>query len=86
MQRPGPIRAGIIAAVSVLAAGCTSDSVPELPSIGDITGNLSPAAPVVGPPTEIYARLARGAMACWFGNDGPLKSNYIFHGEAAPPS
>jgi hypothetical protein len=40
----------------------------------------------VGSPTDVYARVARGAMACWFGSAGPLKANYIYHAEAAPAS
>ena len=39
---------------------------------------------MVGAPTEVYARVARGAMACWFGTSGPLKANYIYHAEAEP--
>lgn len=86
MLRPGLFSAGIVAAASLLAAGCSSDSAPQLPSLPDITGTLSPAKPVVGPPTDIYARIAREAMACWFGPSDPLKAGYIFHGEADPPS
>lgn len=85
-MRSGLLGAGIVAAGSLLGAGCSSDSAPKLPALSDITGTLSPASAVVGPPTEIYARIARGAMACWFGPEGPLKAGYIFHGEAAPPS
>ena len=48
-----------------------------------ITGTVS-EAPIVGAPTEVYARVARGAMACWFGTSGPLKANYIYHAEAEP--
>lgn len=41
---------------------------------------------VVGTPTELYTRIARGALTCWFGAAGPLKSGFIYHAEAAPPS
>jgi hypothetical protein len=41
-------------------------------------------AEVVGSPTEVYARVARGAMACWFGAAGPLKADYVYHAEAQP--
>ena len=40
---------------------------------------------VQGTPTEVYALVARGALRCWFGADGPLKTTHIFHAEAAPP-
>ena len=33
---------------------------------------------------EIYTRVARGAMACWFGGQGRLTGSYIFHADAAP--
>jgi len=39
-----------------------------------------------GSATEIYSRLARGAMSCWFAVGGPLKKNYIFHATADAPS
>jgi len=41
---------------------------------------------VVGSPTEVYTRIARGVLTCWFGADGPLKSKYIYHAEAEPVS
>jgi hypothetical protein len=50
----------------------------------------APAAEVVsiaaGTPTDIYARVASGALRCWFGANGPLKATHIFNAEAAPPS
>jgi len=81
-MRSGLISAGFGAAVTVLAGGCTGAALPPLP---DITGNLF-KSDVIGAPTEVYARVARGAMACWFGKDGPLKANYIYHAEAQPPT
>jgi hypothetical protein len=59
------------------------------------TGAVAPAAatPPVGTtvvaggtPTEIYSRVAAGALRCWFGAGGPLKATHIFNAEAAPPS
>ncbi|MDX2309077.1 MAG: hypothetical protein NW216_12620 [Hyphomicrobium sp.] len=40
----------------------------------------------VGTPTEIYTRVARGILTCWFGSNGPLKPDYIYHADAEPPS
>jgi hypothetical protein len=40
----------------------------------------------VGSATDIYARVAQGAMSCWFGANGPLKKDYIFHANADAPS
>ena len=41
---------------------------------------------IVGTPTELYTRIARGALTCWFGASGPLKGAYMYHADAAPPS
>lgn len=41
---------------------------------------------VPGDPTDIYSELARGALGCWMGADGPLKRTHIFQAEAAPPA
>ena len=84
MLRSGLISASCSAAASLLVVGCSGQSLPSLPSLPDIAAALSPS-PVVGPPTDIYARVARGALACWFGAAGPLKANYIYHAEAEPP-
>jgi hypothetical protein len=81
------LRAGFMCAscgaVAILAAGCSNATPPSLPSLSEITGTVS-EAPVVGDPTEVYSRVARGAMACWFGNSGPLKTSYVYHAEAEP--
>jgi hypothetical protein len=50
------------------------------------TAPLETATMVQGTPTEVYARVASGAMRCWFGAKGPLKATHVFHAEAAPPS
>jgi hypothetical protein len=83
MLRPGFINASAGAAAMALAGGCSNAAAPTLPSLSEITGTVS-EAPVVGAPTEVYARVARGAMACWFGTSGPLKANYVYHADAEP--
>ena len=82
-----------IAAVGGLTAGCSGGGATSLglPSASDLNiGALpslsSPAGQVVGTPTEVYTRVARGALTCWFGAAGPLKSSYIYHADAEPPS
>ncbi|MFT3730079.1 MAG: hypothetical protein QM780_01465 [Hyphomicrobium sp.] len=48
-----------------------------------------PGVPIlgaVGSATDIYSHIARGAMACWFAVNGPLKKDYIFHAAADAPS
>jgi hypothetical protein len=41
---------------------------------------------VVGSPTDVYTRIARGILTCWFGAAGPLKRGYIYHADAEPAS
>jgi len=45
-----------------------------------------PVSGAVGSATDIYSRIATGAMACWFSVNGPLKKDYIFHAAADAPS
>lgn len=61
-----------------------ADALPDLSAIKP-TALVSGPLPV-GPPTEIYTRVARGILTCWFGASGPLKPDYIYHADAAPPS
>ncbi len=35
-------------------------------------------------PIDLYSKVARGALTCWFGSQGSLKKTHIFHAEAAP--
>lgn len=91
-------RRGLTALMVVLLSACASEtstpidgaesggsgalsfpkiSLPSLPA-----GNQS----VVGSSTEVYTRIAHGAVTCWFGAEGPLKGDYVYHANAAPPS
>ena len=84
--------AGLTAAavVGLGLGGCAS----EAPSAGDLlpsADSLTTLPPlsgtlVVGTPTEVYTRVARGVLTCWFGASGPLKGQYIYHAQADPPS
>ncbi len=38
----------------------------------------------IGRPTELYARIAKGATRCWFGGEGHLKPTHIFNAVAEP--
>lgn len=75
----------IVAVLSASVAEGCSGNTPELPSLPELTGSVS-EAPIVGTPTEVYERIARGALSCWFGASGPLKVDYVYHAEAAPAS
>lgn len=37
-----------------------------------------------GSQEEIYSRIARGVLGCWFGANGPLKPTHIFHADLPP--
>jgi hypothetical protein len=83
-------RLASLALAAATAAACSNGletaslaklQVPELPKL-----ELPEGAPaVVGTPTEVYTRLARGALTCWFGTNGPLKGTHIFNADAEPP-
>lgn len=58
-----------------------------IPSASEaLQGMLKPEGLVVGTSTEVYTRIARGVLTCWFGASGPLKASYIYHAEAEPQS
>lgn len=73
---------GLVGLAAVPNGGCSGGPMPSLP---ELTGSLSESS-IVGTPTEVYERIARGAIACWFGTGGPLKREYVYDAEAAPPS
>lgn len=72
-----------------LLGGCASNgsdataALPSLPSLPKVALPESPP-PIVGSATEVYERIGRGAMACWFGADGFLKSTHIYDAMAEP--
>lgn len=87
MARLGLKSRSIGAAASLLVGACANASAPTLPTLPEIAAALSlNEDEVVGSPTEVYARVARGAMSCWFGSAGPLKPNHIYHAQAEPAS
>ena len=83
--RPGLIGASLCAAACLPGSGCSNATPPMLPALQQITEALTESK-IEGTPTDVYARIARGAMACWFGAKGPLKANHIYHAEAQPAS
>ncbi len=76
------IRAKFLSAatISALLSACAA-----LPTPLDI-GALGTSRTVVGSASELYTRIARGALSCWFGASGTLKEGYVYHAEAEPPS
>lgn len=97
-QRTLTLVALTFAAIGTGCSGGGTDPLLGLPSSSEAGGEPKPSATetlkglmvpqdlVVGTPTEVYTRLARGALTCWFGANGPLKSGYIYHAEAEPAS
>ncbi len=77
---------GCAVPLSAIASGCAGNgelSTAALPGLPKIALPQGPP-PVVGTPTEVYARIGRGAMACWFGANGFLKSTHIYDATAEP--
>lgn len=63
-------------------APATTASVPK-----PIEAGASDASFTVGSSaTDTYAAVARGALNCWFGANGPMKRSHIFHADANPPA
>lgn len=86
---------GVLLLVSLTVAGCSAGisspqlgltAMPKLPSVPELPKLPAPPPPAIGSPTDVYTNVARGALTCWFGTKGPLKGQYIYHGEAEPPS
>jgi hypothetical protein len=82
-----PIRAAgaSLGLISVSLCGCTSATSPtqlglSLPTAA--TGQIA----VSGTALSAYSAIARGALVCWVGAQGPLKATHIFHADVAPPA
>ena len=77
-------------AAAALAGGCsTGPEAPSaaLPKLTDLTAALPEAyTEPQGSATDLYARIARGALGCWFSPKGGMKQDYIYHAEADAPS
>jgi hypothetical protein len=88
----------VLSCLATCAGACSSANLPALPSGSPPleTGTTHPAPSALAPlettifaqgtTTEVYALVARGALRCWFGADGPLKATHIFNAEAASPA
>lgn len=76
--------------LSGCASGGTDAPALALPKMPDLTSALpqaaSPNEVPSGSATELYTRIARGAVGCWFGAQGGMKKDYIYHAEADAPS
>ena len=83
-------RACRLIAASALLAGCSGGpDAPSaaLPKLTDLTAALPEIqTEPEGSATDLYARIARGALGCWFSPKGGMKKDYIYHAEADAPS
>lgn len=74
------------ALVALLLAGCSGNP----PTLGQLTASLGvdtlPIGPSSDPPVEVYSRVAKGALKCWFGPEGSLKATHVFHAKVDPPA
>jgi hypothetical protein len=89
-------RPSVLLGVVILCGGCSADSSTiknlsgESSALKTFTNPLTPGTmPTVvnaDPPIEVYARVARGALKCWFGTEGSLKKTHVFHAKADSPT
>jgi hypothetical protein len=66
------------APAALVSSGVDAISKVELPKVEMPKIDAEP----IGSPTEVYTRIGRGVMTCWFGTQGPLKGAYIYHADA----
>jgi hypothetical protein len=70
----------------VTTAATPPSPEPSEGAASTLTALLSSSDNVVGSPTDVYTRIARGVLTCWFGAAGPLKTTHIYHAAADPAS
>ena len=86
-----------LVACTAAAAGCSnnlkledlqSSTTGALAAIPAAAKSIVPTAikQPVGSATEVYTRVAHGALTCWLGPQGPLKGTHLFQAEAQPRS
>jgi hypothetical protein len=73
---------GSAAILALMSGGCGAN-LDTLVATGSL-GLASNASVHAESPVEIYSRVARGALACWFGPNGSLKKTLVFHADVAP--
>ena len=81
-RRAARIGAGLL--VAVAGAGCGESAAVLLETASLAVSPSSTVHPEQ--PVEVYSRVARGALACWFGPSGSLKRTHIFHADVQPES
>jgi hypothetical protein len=83
------------ATLALIIGGCAPDSLtlPSLPTVASLPSlpatlgaETSRTALSTDAPVDVYARIARGALKCWFGVAGSLKATHTFHARVEPPT
>ncbi len=77
---------GISAEKDELEAAKTAQPAVSFPDLSSIPDLATPVPRIRGTPTQIYTRIARGAVTCWFGAHGSLKATHVYSAVAKPPS
>ncbi|KUO57005.1 MAG: hypothetical protein APF80_15475 [Alphaproteobacteria bacterium BRH_c36] len=86
-----------VAGLTMLACGCSpnvkledlqSGATGAIVAIPAAAQALVPKAikPPVGSATEVYTRVARGALTCWMGGLGGMRDTHLFQADAKPRS
>lgn len=94
MARPSPGATLVPRSITLLAGACLLGGCSSELTTSSLSSPLALSAVPVSSgsgrvptsATELYTRIARGALICWFGRGGPLKADYIYHADAHPPS
>jgi len=72
--------------VAVVGGGCTAVPLTLPATTAALTPSPHPVLPRSESPVEVYSRVARGALRCWFGPEGSLKKTHVFHAKVEPPA
>lgn len=81
-MQPRSTRQGLAIALTGAALSGCGASLVETASLA-----LAPAGTAHTEATvEIYSRIARGALLCWFGPSGGMRRTHVFHADVAPES
>ena len=64
--------------LSAVVSACAGGSVSS-PQLGALPSGDMPTVP--GPVVDVYGVIARNALVCWFGANGPLRPTHIFHAD-----
>lgn len=72
--------------IALITGGCTGVPLALPPTTASLSPPPQSVPPSVDSPVEVYSRVARGALRCWFGPEGSLKKTHVFHAKVEPPS